>query len=52
MSTAAEMVAEAKRRVENLTVDEAARELEEGERCSWTSVNPGNVYRAVTFLVR
>ena len=31
MSTAAEMVAEAKRRVENLTVDETARELEQGD---------------------
>lgn len=31
MPTAAEMVAEAKRRVENLTVDEAARELEQGD---------------------
>jgi len=29
MPTAAEMVAEAKKRVENLTVDETARELEE-----------------------
>lgn len=29
MSTAAEMVAEAKKRVENLTVDETAKELEE-----------------------
>lgn len=31
MPTAAEMVAEAKKRVENLTVDETARELGEGE---------------------
>lgn len=31
MPTAAEMVAEAKRRVENLSVDETARELEEGD---------------------
>lgn len=31
MPTAAEMVAEAKQRVENLTVDEAARELEAGD---------------------
>ena len=30
MTTAAEMVAEAKKRVENLTVDETARELEAG----------------------
>lgn len=31
MPTAAEMVAEAKKRVENLTVDETARELEQGD---------------------
>lgn len=31
MPTAAEMVAEAKKRVENLTVDETARELEEDD---------------------
>jgi len=31
MATAAEMVAEAKKRVENLDVDETARELEGGE---------------------
>lgn len=31
MPTAAEMVAEAKKRVENLTVDETARELERGD---------------------
>ncbi len=31
MPTAAEMVAEAKKRVENLTVDETARELEGGD---------------------
>ena len=31
MSTAAEMVAEAKKRVENLTVEQTARELDEGD---------------------
>ena len=31
MATAAEMVAEAKKRVENLTVDETARELDSGD---------------------
>lgn len=31
MPTAAEMVAEAKKRIENLTVDETARELESGD---------------------
>ena len=31
MSTSAEMIAEAKKRVENLTVDQAAQELEQGD---------------------
>ena len=31
MATAAEMVAEAKKQVQNLTVDEAAQELEQGD---------------------